>query len=196
MKQIILAAFLFAQLAAGQTVINGNRIITGSWDASDAVTTKPAKAGTTLPATCSTNEVFFKSDAAAGKNLYACTAANTWTQVGQHTGTKSITVFDPMAIDTGRIQIMFPAAVTITRIACSVKAANTVSINLEERTAAAPDTAGTAVMGSALACDMDEAASTTFSKAGIAARVPVALTIAAVSGSPDTLRVHIEYSVD
>jgi hypothetical protein len=196
MKQIILAAFLFAQLAAGQTVINGNRIITGSWDASDAVSTRPAKAGTILPATCSTNEVFFKSDATAGKNLYACTAANTWTPVGQATGTKSITLFDPMASDTGRIQIMFPAAATITRIACSVKAPDTVSINLEERTAAAPDTAGTAVMASALVCDTDEAVSTSFSNAGIAGRVPVALTIAAVSGSPDTLRVYIEYSLD
>ncbi len=196
MKQIALAVLFLAQLAFGQTVINGNRIITGSWDASDAGSTKPVKTGTTLPATCSTSEVFFKSDATAGKNLYACTAANTWTQVAEHKGTKSLTLFDPVASDSGRIQIMFPAAVTITRIACSVKAANTVSINLDERATATPDMSGTAVMGSALDCDTDQAVSTSFSNAGIAARVPLALTISAVSGTPDTLRVYIEYSVD
>jgi hypothetical protein len=38
--------------------------------------------------------------------------------------------------------------------------------------------------------------STSFSNAGVAARVPLALTILDVSGVPDTLRVYIEYSVD
>lgn len=38
--------------------------------------TRPA---TTLPATCSTGRIFFKTNATAGQNIYLCTAANTWT---------------------------------------------------------------------------------------------------------------------
>lgn len=36
--------------------------------------------GTTLPATCTVGEVYFKSDATAGQNIYECAATNTWTQ--------------------------------------------------------------------------------------------------------------------
>jgi hypothetical protein len=41
----------------------------------------PAAAGTTLPATCGIGEIYFKTDAAAGQNLYLCTAANVWIQM-------------------------------------------------------------------------------------------------------------------
>ena len=68
-----------AQHLSGQTQVNGGRTILGAWDASGAASTKPAKSGTALPATCGTGEQFFKSDAAAGRNLYLCTAPNTWT---------------------------------------------------------------------------------------------------------------------
>jgi hypothetical protein len=111
-------------------------------------------------------------------------------------GLKSITLFDPVTGDSGRIQFEFPAAVTITSITCSVKAATSATINLDERAQATPDTSGTAVLTSDLACDTDSATSTTFSNASIAANVPVALTISAVSGTPDTLRVHISYTVN
>jgi hypothetical protein len=50
-----------------------------SVDFSSATSTKPSKTGTAFPATCSTGEIFFKTDAAAGSNLYACTATNIWT---------------------------------------------------------------------------------------------------------------------
>jgi hypothetical protein len=43
------------------------------------VPTKPFRTDTTLPATCSVGETFFKTDAPAGKNFYGCTATNTWT---------------------------------------------------------------------------------------------------------------------
>lgn len=49
-------------------------------DFSNAVSTKPAKAGTVLPAVCASGEVFFLSNAPAGQNLYGCTSTNTWTQ--------------------------------------------------------------------------------------------------------------------
>ena len=42
----------------------------------------PGKTGTVIPATCTVGEVFFKSNAPAGSNLYGCTATNIWTQEG------------------------------------------------------------------------------------------------------------------
>src|SRR5579883_2834469 len=68
--------------AGGQTVINGGRRIKGAWDASGALSTKPVKTGTALPATCSVGEEFFKTDAPAGQNQYGCTSTNTWTPLG------------------------------------------------------------------------------------------------------------------
>jgi hypothetical protein len=67
---------LFAQSTA-----MGSRTMEGDWDASGAKTTKPAKMGTVLPATCSAGEAFFKTDAAGGQNLYLCKPDNAWTQV-------------------------------------------------------------------------------------------------------------------
>lgn len=52
--------------------------------------TGPVKTGTTLPSTCELGDLFFKSDAPAGSNLYGCTATNTWTAlVGAGSGSLS-----------------------------------------------------------------------------------------------------------
>ena len=112
------------------------------------------------------------------------------------TGTKSISLPAPVVGDNGLIQIMFEQAVTITRIACNIKGSTSVSINLDERAAATPDTAGTSVLGSALVCDADQEVTTTFSDAAIAANVPLTLIISAISGTPETLRVFITYKVN
>jgi Pectate lyase superfamily protein len=48
-------------------------------DFAAASATRPVKTGSVLPATCSTGELYFKTDAPAGRNLYGCTATNTWT---------------------------------------------------------------------------------------------------------------------
>jgi hypothetical protein len=79
-RKLALAGFVPA-LLAGQTVVNGGRQITGSWDAGGAASTRPAKTGTSLPATCAVGDQYFRTDAAAGQNLFLCTAANTWTQI-------------------------------------------------------------------------------------------------------------------
>ena len=50
-------------------------------DFANANSTRPAKTGTTLPVVCATGEVFFKSNATAGSNLYGCTSTNIWTQI-------------------------------------------------------------------------------------------------------------------
>jgi len=54
---------------------------TAAFDATAASRTAPHKVGTSLPANCAVGDTFFKSNAAAGSNLYLCTATNTWTQV-------------------------------------------------------------------------------------------------------------------
>jgi hypothetical protein len=51
-------------------------------DFTNAATSKPFKSGTALPSVCGVGEQFFKLDAAAGTNLYSCTATNVWTQEG------------------------------------------------------------------------------------------------------------------
>src|ERR1017187_5931803 len=51
-------------------------------DFTAADSTRPLKTGTALPATCVQGEMFFKTDAPAGANLYGCTAANTWSVQG------------------------------------------------------------------------------------------------------------------
>lgn len=48
-------------------------------DFTNFASTKPARAGATLPATCGTGELFF-SLSATGGGLYACATANVWTQ--------------------------------------------------------------------------------------------------------------------
>jgi hypothetical protein len=40
--------------------------------------TRPVTVGTALPSTCQVGQLFFNSGAAAGINLYACTATNVW----------------------------------------------------------------------------------------------------------------------
>jgi hypothetical protein len=51
-------------------------------DFSAANSTRPIKTGTALPATCVVGNMFFKTDAQTGENLYGCTAANTWSVQG------------------------------------------------------------------------------------------------------------------
>ncbi len=70
--------------ASGQTRVD-LRTQVKNIDFSEAESTKPAKTGTELPATCSVGEQFFKTDAVAGQNEYGCTAPNTWTQLGAGT---------------------------------------------------------------------------------------------------------------
>lgn len=41
--------------------------------------TRPISVGSALPAACQLGQLYFNSAATAGSNLYACTAANTWT---------------------------------------------------------------------------------------------------------------------
>jgi hypothetical protein len=73
---------LFSAVAAGITVSAQTRVDLQNQgkgvDFTAATSTRPIKTGTTLPATCSVGDFFFKTDATAGANIYACTASNIW----------------------------------------------------------------------------------------------------------------------
>ncbi|MBI4892561.1 MAG: hypothetical protein HY821_18190 [Acidobacteria bacterium] len=80
---VLLLALLSAALLWGMTV-NGSLAVLGTLTANvvdfgASSSTAPNKSGIALPATCSVGQTYFKTDAAAGRNLYLCTAANTWT---------------------------------------------------------------------------------------------------------------------
>jgi hypothetical protein len=76
-------AFL-ALTAGAQTQIDLRSQAKGV-DFTAAASTKPMKTGTVLPATCGAGEMFFKTNAPAGANLYACAAANVWSGQGVQT---------------------------------------------------------------------------------------------------------------
>lgn len=65
--------------------------VTGTVDFSGGGHTLPAKTGTGAgkPSTCTMGEQYFATDAAAGQNLFGCTAANTWT-LEAGTGSSSV----------------------------------------------------------------------------------------------------------
>jgi hypothetical protein len=75
-RMIFLAAFA-ACAAAGQTQID-LRTQAKRVDFSAATATRPMKAGTALPATCAVGEMFFKTDAPGGANVYGCGEENQW----------------------------------------------------------------------------------------------------------------------
>lgn len=63
----------FAQTTQINLATQGKNI-----DFTSAPFTRPLKTGTALPSTCSPGDLFFKTDAVAGQNLYGCPATNTW----------------------------------------------------------------------------------------------------------------------
>src|SRR5260370_40432456 len=69
---------LYAATLYGQTQVD-LRTQSKSVDFSGANATKPFKSGTVFPSVCSVGEIFYKVDAPAGSNLYACTPLNAWT---------------------------------------------------------------------------------------------------------------------
>ncbi|MEJ5369537.1 MAG: hypothetical protein WHT08_14555 [Bryobacteraceae bacterium] len=82
---VMAAALATAALLLAVTV-NGSLHVLGTLtavnvDFGSAQATAPMQTGTSLPSGCAIGQAFFKTDAAAGQNIYLCTAANTWTPV-------------------------------------------------------------------------------------------------------------------
>lgn len=73
-----------------------NTYTTGTQNFSGAAHTLPVLTGTIAgkPATCTTGEEYFATDALAGRNTFYCTATNTWAQeIGLPPGWRSVTEF-------------------------------------------------------------------------------------------------------
>ena len=133
---------------------------------------------------------------------YALKASSTNTMILADNDTELVTIKgqavkasfnleNPTTADSGKYQIEWPQAVVITEISCNTDT-GTVSVNLQERARATPNTAGTNTMTSSLACDSDSQTTTSFADSGIAVDVPYALMITATSGSPTIVRVHVK----
>ncbi len=71
-----------------------NAYTTGTQDSSAATHTIPARVGVagSKPSTCTLGEMYFATDATAGRNWYFCTATDTWTQQVAGGGGGTITV--------------------------------------------------------------------------------------------------------
>lgn len=69
-------------------------------DFSGALSTRPAKSGTTIPPSCILGEAFFKTNASPGQNVYGCTSANTWTLMGGTAGAGIASLGDFAASNT------------------------------------------------------------------------------------------------
>jgi hypothetical protein len=77
---LLFSVFCLLAPAFAQTTINGGRTVTGPVDNSGATRTAPMKTGTSIPGTCTVGDVFFKTDATAGQNIYECQSTNVFTQ--------------------------------------------------------------------------------------------------------------------
>ena len=76
------AALVLATQSAGAQTRVDLHTQSKSVDFSAASSSKSFQAGTTLSGVCSQGQTFFKTNAAAGANFYACTSPNTWTLEG------------------------------------------------------------------------------------------------------------------
>jgi len=74
---VILLAGMEAVVLRAQTAVD-LKSQSRNIDFSAAVGTRPMQVGTALPPTCSVGQMFFKSGAPSGSNLYGCTSTNIW----------------------------------------------------------------------------------------------------------------------
>ena len=79
---------LSAAAAWAQTVVDLKTQVKNA-DFSALPATKPVQVGTTLPASCTTGQLFFKSDGSGGANLYGC-VQNTWALQGGAAAVKAL----------------------------------------------------------------------------------------------------------
>ncbi len=110
--------------------------------------------------------------------------------------TKSFDLPDPVTGDDGDYQVEFPAACTLQEVACNVQGGTSATVDLYERARATPDTGTTGMLTTPLVCTTTGAATTSFTDAALAAKVPLALGITAVSGTPALVRVHVTCRID
>ena len=98
--------------ATPSLVAGSNVAVTGSWP-NQTIADTAISAGTSLPSTCTIGQLFFNKSAAAGSNLYGCTATNTFTVVG------GATLTSPLPVANGGTGTATPALVAGTNVSVS-----------------------------------------------------------------------------
>jgi hypothetical protein len=81
MNKLVFALAAVAAAGFAQTQVD-LRTQSKSIDFGLAPSTRPLQTGTALPANCLIGNVYFKTDAIAGNNVFGCTSLNTWTAEG------------------------------------------------------------------------------------------------------------------
>src|SRR5436309_14857889 len=80
-------------------------------DFSAAPFTQSFQSGTTLPGTCSVGGTFFKTNAPAGSNFYACTSTNVWTAQGGPIGARYLLDTADPGLANGQVGVAGPGII-------------------------------------------------------------------------------------
>lgn len=115
-----------------------------------------------------------------------------WICAPDNIGEASMSLENPSTTDTGKFQWKPKNALTISRVSCSTDS-GTVTINLDQRSESNPNVSGSPVLSVPLLCGSSTADSTAFLNSSVAPNAPVSLTIVALTGAPNIVRVHVEY---
>jgi hypothetical protein len=99
----VASIFLLVAVAAGQNPVVRTGT-TGVVDLSSASATQPARKGAGAPSgPCIQGEQYFRTDAAAGQNLYFCSSADNWTQMAAGGGGNPVGATDPVNCTAGQL---------------------------------------------------------------------------------------------
>lgn len=118
--------------------------------------------GTTPPTVCAVGQLFFKTDATAGQNIYQCAAANTWTQQLNSGG-----VATPVSPGNGGTGVANNASSTLTisgNFATTLTVTGATGVTLPTSGTLAT-TAGNVATATALAADPTDCAANNFANA-------------------------------
>lgn len=109
-------------------------------------------------------------------------------------GSYAINVTQPLLSDSGLFQYFDAYPYNISSVSCSTDT-GTATLNLDIRTVAAPNTAGSSVLASSLVCAATATASSTPSTPVlIGTGYLVALDLSALTGAPNVIRVFVQKS--
>lgn len=102
-RQVALTACWWGVSLWGQTVID-LKTQSKAVDFTGAAYTRPVKTGVVLPGTCVIGDLFFKTDAAPGSNVYACVSPSTWVPPsGEFNAASALTEFKPVINGSGLV---------------------------------------------------------------------------------------------
>lgn len=126
---LLLAMLAIVGRLYGQTLVD-LRTQSKNIDFSSAASTRPAKVGSNLPATCQVGELFFLTSAVAGTNLYGCTVTNAWALQsgggsGSGSGASSVAQLSDFNASVTNVTTITVGSKCATAMPCNVRIGNT-----------------------------------------------------------------------